>query len=179
MYRPLLFAAIVSQLALAQGTEGPASAPAMAAPADSDSPDAKEAKVLVQKYLTAVKAKKWAEAKKMLHPKTLEAIAERKSRMGKEDHPMAPWFHEKVDYWLKEFKMGAASPAGLGTIMVETSEDNFQVADKGVAEGEKAAYLVGKKDGKWCVVDKKRGEIFTKQSVKLGYKGWFDEEPAP
>ncbi|MDP2276555.1 MAG: hypothetical protein Q8N23_19095 [Archangium sp.] len=167
--------ALMASLAFAQGTEGPGSGPAAAAAADSDAPEAKEAKELVQKYLTAVKAKKWADAKKLLHPKTVEAIAERKKRMGKEDHPMAPWFHEKVDYFLKDFKMGAASLGALGTVMVEVTEDNFQVADKGMAEGEPSAYLVGKKDAKWFVVDKKRGEVFTKDSVKLGYKGWFDK----
>lgn len=165
---------LLSPLAFSQGTEGPSAGPAAAASADSDAPEAKEAKALVQKYLTAVKGKKWPEAKKLLHPKTLEAIAERKKRLGKEDHPMAPWFHEKVDFYLKDFKMGAASMGALGTVMVEVTEDNFQVADKGVAEGEPSAYLVGKKGGKWLVVDKKRGEVFTKESVKLGYKGWFD-----
>jgi len=180
-FRLLIAAALFSHLALAQGTEGPAAGPSSAEAADSDAPEAKEAKALVQKYLAAVKAKKWADAKKFLHPKTLEAIAERKKRMGKEDHPMAPWFHEKVDYWLKDFKVGSASMTGaLNTVMVETTEDNFQVADKGIAEGEKAAYLVGKKDGKYFVVDKKQGEVFTKDSVKLGYKGWFDKvEKAP
>ncbi len=172
--------ALMACLAFAQGTEGPGASPAAAATANSDAPEAKEARDLVQKYLTAVKAKKWADAKKLLHPKTVEAIAERKKRMGKEDHPMAPWFHEKVDYFLKDFKIGAASLGALGTVMVEVTEDNFQIADKGMAEGEPSAYLVGKKDGKWFVVDKKRGEVFTKDSVKLGYKGWFDklEKPA-
>ena len=188
MTRLLLIAtACLANLALAQGTEGPTAEPVAAATADSDAPEAKEARALLQKYLVAVKAKKWADARKLLHPRTLEAIAERKKRMGKEDHPMAPWFHEKVDYWLKEFKVGAASLGALGTVMVEVKEDNFQVADKGIAEGEDTAYLVGKKDGKWFVVDKKQGEVFTKESVKLGYKGWFDkiekaalaEEPAP
>ena len=159
---------------LAQGTEAPGTA-APTATLDSDSPDAKAAKDLVQKYLVAVKAKKWADAKKFLHAKTVEAIAERKKRLGKEDHPLAPWFHEKVDYFMKEFKIVGAHEAALGSIVVETSEDNFQVEEKGLAEGERSAYLVGKKDGKWFVVDKKRGETFTNESIKLGYKGWFDK----
>jgi hypothetical protein len=185
MLRTALFAAVLlsSVLALdakAQGTEGPSAAPAAAATPDADTPEAKEAKELVTKYLTAVKAKKWADAKKLLHPKTIEAIAERKKRLGKEDHPMAPWFHEKVDYWMKDFKVTGVKAGPIGTIFVETTEDNFQVQDKGVAEGEPGTYLVGKQGGKWYVVDKKRGETFTKDSVKLGYKGWFDKvEKAP
>ncbi len=167
--------ALTASLAFAQGTEGPGAAPKAAEGASEDTADTKAAKELVGKYLTAVKAKKWAEAKKMLHPKTVEAIAERKKRMGQEDHPMAPWFHEKVNYWLKDFKVTGARQAANGTVIVEVSEDNFQVQDKGIAEGEPSAYLVGKKDGKWLLVDKKRGETFTSDSIKLGYKGWFDK----
>lgn len=155
-----------------------------AAPAEGESPELKAGKELLTKYLTSVKAKKWADAKKLLHPKTIDSIAERKKRMGKEDHPMAPWFHEKVDYYLKDFKVVASRQGPTeSTIIVDATEDNFQIEDKGVAEGEKAAYLIGKKDGKWFVVDKKRGEDFTNDSIKIGYKGWFDkiekkEEPA-
>lgn len=181
MPRRLLFALVLASAlpALAQGTEGPAAAPTAAPAANSDTPEAKAAQELVTKYLTAVKAKKWADAKKLLHPRTLEAIAERKKRLGKEDHPMAPWFHEKTDYWMKDFKVAGASLAPLGTVVVEASEDNFQVQEKGLAPGEMATYLVGKQGGKWYVVDKKRGETFTKDSVKLGYKGWFDKVEKP
>jgi len=141
----------------------------------AQSPDVQAASALVQKYLTAVKAKRWADAKKLLHPKTLEAIAERKKRLGKEDHPMAPWFHEKVDSWLKDFKIVNVTAAAFGTVVIETSEDNFQVQEKGLAEGEKSAYLVGKKGGTLYVVDRKRGETtYTDSAIKLGYKNWFD-----
>ena len=142
--------------------------------------DAKVATDLVQKYLQAVKAKKWVEAKKLVHPKTLDAIAERKKRLGREDHPMAPQTYEKTDYYLKDFKITGSHPGPLGTFVVETSEDNYQVQEKGLAEGDPASYLVGKYDGKWYVVDKMRGgEEFTKDAVKYGYKGYFDKPAAP
>jgi hypothetical protein len=148
---------------------------ARAADAPAESAEVKAAKDLVTKYLTAVKAKKWPDAKKLTHPKTIEAIAERKKRLGKEDHPMAPWAMEKTDSYLKEFKLTDAAPAANGTVVVGTSEDNYQVQEKGVSEGDTATYLVGKKDGKWYVVDKKRGETFAPDSIKIGYKGWFDK----
>jgi hypothetical protein len=160
--------------AFSQGTEGPAAAPSTQATSDSDTPEAKAGKDLVQRYLSAVRAKKWNEVKQFLHPKTVAAIAERKKRLGKEDHPMAPWFHDKGPYWWAAFKILSGHPGPLGTIIVETSEDNYQVEEKGVAEGERAAYLVGAVSGKLVVVDKKRGETFTPASVKLGYKGYFD-----
>ncbi|MCA3010876.1 MAG: hypothetical protein INH41_00600 [Myxococcaceae bacterium] len=163
----LLWAVGLSSLAFAEEAAG-------------EPPELKNARELTTKYLTAVKAKKWNDAKKLLHPKTVDAIAERKKRMGKEDHPMAPWYHEKVDSYLKDFKVGGARQGPTpSTFVVEATEDNFQVEDKGVAEGEKASYLVGKKDGKWFLVDKKRGEEFTNESIKLGYKGWFDKIEKP
>lgn len=141
---------------------------------DAESHDAKEARELVNKYLTLVKAKKWADAKKLLHPKTVAAIAERKKRLGKEDHPLAPQTFEKTDYYLKEFRITDVQPAAMGTFVVSTSEDNYQVVEKGISNGDEATYLVGKSGGKFYVVDKKRNETFTKDSIKYGYKGYFD-----
>jgi len=163
----------VSLTAFGQGTEGPAGAEKPAA--DADTPEAKAAKDLVAKYLTAVKAKKWVDAKKFIHPQTMAAIADRKKRLGKEEHPMAPWAAEKTEYWMKEFKITGARIGPVGTIIVETTEDNFQVPEKGIAEGDIANYLVGMKDKKLYVVDKKRGEGFPTDSIKIGYKGYFDK----
>jgi hypothetical protein len=153
--------------------------PLVAFAQDGVSPEAKAAQDRVSEYLTAVKAKKWAEAKKLIHPKTLQVIAERKKRLGKEDHPLAPWAAEKSDYYLTRFQVQKVEPAVLGTFVVETSEDNFQVQEKGIAEGEPASYLVGKSGGRWLIVDKKRQETFNPTSIKIGYKGYFDTSSAP
>lgn len=155
-------------------------APALAedaAPAAAENPALKDATATLTSYLTAVKAKKWADAKKLIHPKTLTVIAERKKRLGKEDHAMAPWAAEKTEYWMKDFKVGKASEGPLGTVKVEDTEDNFQVEEKGVAEGDPAVYLLGKSGGKWFVVDKIRGGGFSDDSIKIGYKGYFDKVP--
>lgn len=176
--RTVLFCAVLSSsLAFAQGTEAPAEEETPKG-AEATGPEADAAKELVNKYLTAVKAKKWKDAQKFLHPQTVTAIAERKKRLGKEDHPMAPQAYEKTEHYLKDFKMKGVTKGPVGTFIVETAEDNFQVQEKGIVEGEMATYLVGKKDGKWYVVDKKRGESFTNDSVKLGYKGYFDKPAA-
>lgn len=140
--------------------------------------DAEKAEALLKRYLDAVQAKKWAEAKKFLHPDTLKAIAERKKRLGEENHPMAPWYHEKNSYYLKKYQIVSLRSAVKGTFVAETSEDNFQVEEKGMAEGEMASYLIGKKDGKMYVVDKKRQETFTPDAIRFGYKKYFDEVKA-
>lgn len=165
----LLLTLLLSVPALAQ------SEPPKAEPEAAESPAAKEATEVLKKYLDLVKAKKWADAKKLIHPKTIAAIAERKKRLGKESHAMAPWAAEKTEYWLKDFRLGKAHDGPGGTVVVETSEDNFQVEEKGLAEGDAAAYLLGKTGGKWFVVDKVRGGGFSDDGIKLGYKGWFDK----
>lgn len=136
--------------------------------------EAKPAAEVLTKYLDAVKAKKWADAKKLTHPRTLENIAARKKKLGNEDHPMAPWFAEKKISYLKDYRLTDAVPGPGGTWVIEASEDNFQVEEKGLAEGEMSTYLVGKSGGKFVVADKKRGVAFTDDSVKYGYKGYFD-----
>lgn len=175
MSRPLLAALAVALClpAFGQGTEGPGEADKPRA--DADTAEAKAAKDLVVKYLNAVKAKKWGDAKKFIHPQTMAAIADRKKRLGREEHPMAPWAAEKTEYWLKDYKVTGARLGPIGTIIVETTEDNFQVPEKGLAEGDVANYLVGMKDKKLYVVDKKRGEGFPTDSIKIGYKGYFDK----
>ncbi len=174
LVRSLLPALLVSSLSFAQGTTGPSDPETPKAAKSEQTPDTKAAQELLGRYLTAVKAKKWADAKKFIHPDTLKVIAERKKRLGKEDHPMAPWYQEKISSYLKEFKVTDSRPAAQRTVVVETSEDNYQVEEKGVSEGDLASYLVGRKGGHWYVVDKKRNETFSNDSIKLGYKGFFD-----
>jgi hypothetical protein len=152
----------------------PAAAWAQEAPAIPE--EAKAAEEVLVRYLNAVKARKWAEAKKLIHPRTLAAIAERKKRLGDEDHPMAPWYYEKAHSFMKDYKIVSATPGPAGTWIFATTEDNFQVEEQGLSEGDEAAYLVGQTGGKWMVVDKKRGVSFTKDSIRYGYKGYFDAE---
>jgi len=130
---------------------------------------------LLTRYLDAVKGKHWAEAKQLLHPKTLAVIAEQQ-RLGREEHPMAPSHHEK-EYYLKAYQIVGTRFAASAFVLA-VAEDNYQVA-KSVVVQEQAAYLVGKYRGKWYVVDKKRGESFSDESIKLGYPGYFDHLQFP
>jgi hypothetical protein len=140
MTRILLIAlvSLFSLPAFAQGTTGPGSEVEEAPVPDSDSADAKAAKDYLKQYLDLVKAKKWAPARKMVHPNTIKAIAERKKRLGDEDHPMAPAYQAKEHYWLKDYKILGGVEAAGGTVVVVVSEDNFQVEDKGVAPAERS-----------------------------------------
>ena len=171
----VVVAALISGAAFAQGSVVPGEEGKKQVKGEIP-PEAKTAAETLTRYLDSVKAKKWAEVKKLTHPKTLEAIAQRKKRLGDEDHPMAPWFYEKGQYYMKAYKLNGAKPGPFDTWIIETTEDNFQVQEKGIAEGDNAAYLVGMTGGKWVVVDKKRGVTFTGDSIKYGYKGYFDAE---
>lgn len=138
-----------------------------------------EVKTVLTRYLDFVKAKKWQECKKLTHPETIKTIESRKKRLGQEDHPMAPWFFEKSAYYLKAYRISKIEPGAQGTYVIETSENDFMVEEKGMAMEQMATYLMGRKDGKWYVVDKRRQETFTQDSIRLGYKNYFDAESPP
>jgi hypothetical protein len=133
------------------------------------------AKAVLVKYLDAVKAKKWKDAKLEIHPMTLQAIDQVKKRLGEERHSMAPWYWAKDSFYMTKYKITNLTSAAHGTVVAETSEDSFQVEEKGELEGEKAAYLLGRKGGRWYVVDKKNeADGFSPDSLKYGYPKYFD-----
>jgi hypothetical protein len=143
-------------------------------------PGVKEARVvesMLTWYLNAVQGKRWTQSKQVVHPKTLAVIAQRKKRLGREEHPLAPWYYENT-YYLKAYHIAGARYLGAAFV-VDVLEDNYEVASKAVAQREPAAYLVGKFHGKWYVVDKKRGETFNEEAVKLGYPDYFDKLQFP
>jgi hypothetical protein len=199
-WRGPLFALVVSTLVLGSGAtaqaqddddEGSAAKPAKqhqvdtgdettgmstGAQTDGEKAAVKAASDLLTQYLDLVKGKKWDKAKTLTHPLTLKSIASTKKRLGEERHSMAPWFWAKGSFYLTNYKVQDALPAVGGTVVVRTVEDSFQVEEKGELTGEKEAYLLGKKDGKWYVVDKKsNADGFTKDAIKFGYPGYFDK----
>lgn len=139
-----------------------------------DEPDVKAAQAVLTQYLDLVVKKKWKDAAKLVHPKTIEVIAGIKKRIGKEQHPMAPQYWAKDDFFLKEYKLENAARHLYDTIAFDVQEKNFRVQEKGVdADGEQASYLLGKKGGKWLVVDKKNNNTFDDKSIKFEYRGYF------
>jgi hypothetical protein len=126
-------------------------------------------------YLDALKAKKWDKARAMTHPLTISAVARVKKRLGEERHSMAPWYWAKDGYYLTNYQIIGMTPQTGGSVVFLVSEDSFQVQEKGEYSGEKSAYLVGRYQGKWYVVDKKsESDGFTKDSLKYGYPHYFD-----
>ncbi|HUB06176.1 MAG TPA: hypothetical protein VMB50_04205 [Myxococcales bacterium] len=135
------------------------------------------AKAALVKYLDAVKSKKWREARELTHPLTLKLIEQVKKRLGEERHSMAPWYWAKDNFYLTSYKIDGVDAAAHGSVVVKTVEDSFQVQEKGEYQGEKAAYLVGKKNGRWFVIDKKsEADGFTNDSLNYGYPGYFDDK---
>lgn len=148
--------------------------------AETDEPGAQAqeaATKVVAEYLDAVKAKKWDAAKKFVHPKRLEDIAEGKKRTGGiEKHALAPWAAVK-EHYLTKFELGGASPSGRGAVVVGTTEEHFSVEDKGVDEGVAAEYFVVPVDGHWFIVDRRLGTgQFPAGKVGASYHGYFEGE---
>jgi hypothetical protein len=87
---------------------------------------------------------------------------------------MAPWYWVTT-FYLKDYKIEEINAAVHGDVAAVT-ENNYQVQEKGDFEGEKSAYLVGKYQGHWYVIDKKsEADGFTVESLKYGYPGYFDK----
>jgi hypothetical protein len=134
-----------------------------------------EAGEILTRYLDAVKAKKWPKVRELTHPLTLKAIAQVKTRLGEERHSMAPWYWVNT-FYIKGYKVEEITAAVHGDVAMVT-ENNYQVQEKGDYEGEKSAYLMGKYQGHWFVIDKKsEADGFTADSLKYGYPGYFDKD---
>lgn len=137
-------------------------------------PDTQAAKQVLTQYLDLVVKKKYDAAKKLVHPKTLQVIAGIKKRLGKEEHPMAPQYWAKDDFRVVKYQLENATKHRWGTIAFDVKETDYRIQEKGEDEGNQVSYLLGKKDGKWLVVDKKLNNTFADESIKYDYKGYFD-----
>lgn len=141
--------------------------------------DRLEACKVLGAYLDAWKKKNWAEVRKLIHPMTVEKIAVAKKNIGEERHAMAPWYWADKVYLLTDWKLQNAKDAYGGTVEINTMEASYRVEEDGFEEGEPASYLVGKKDGKWYVAERRAGGGgFNENSIRVGMKGYFDEAPA-
>ncbi len=142
--------------------------------------DELEACKILGAYLDQWKEQKWGQVRKLIHPMTLERIATAKKNIGEERHAMAPWYWAKEVYLLHDWEIESIRENYAGTIEVNTVETTYRVEEDGFEEGGAASYLVGKKDGKWYVVDRRSGGGgFTEDSIRLGMKGFFDEPAKP
>lgn len=164
--------------ALAQKKRGPGkpSAPVAAEQCKEFEGDEAEGCKVIGAYLDLWKQQKWAELKKLIHPKTVEKIATVKKNVGEERHNMAPWYWVKDTYLLKEWKVESLEGAAMGTVVLNTVEDTYRVEEDGIAEADPASYLAGKFNGKWYVVERRGGGGgFDKTGIEIGMKGYFDE----
>jgi len=157
--------------------------------AEKPDPELESAKTVLKQYLDflvkssegkkpkpADVAKKLQGAKKFLHAKTLEFIAgqEQKKLVT---NALAVWVHAKEDFWLREYEIGELRKGVLGTVAIEARERNWRVAEGGEdGEHEPTSYLLGKVNGKWLLVDKRRNETFSDAAIKAGYRDYFEAE---
>ena len=157
--------------------------------AEKPDPDLDGAKAVLKQYLdTLVKAaegkkpkpadvaKKLQAAKKFVHSKTLELIAGQEKK-GLVSNALAVWFHAKEDYWLQQYEFADQHKSALGTVVIETREKNWRVAEGGEdGEWELDSYLLGKVGGKWLVAEKRRNETFADGAIKASYRDFFDAD---
>lgn len=156
------------------GVPGAADSHARVGESMPDDAETQAAKKVLTEYLDLVIKKKYAEARKKVHPKTLEVIAGIKKRTGSEQHPMAPEYWAKNDFRLLRYTIEGAEKHRWDTISFDVKEIDYRIQEKGEDEGTPVSYLLGKKDGAWFVVDKKVNNTFSDTAIKFDYKGYFD-----
>lgn len=140
-----------------------------------------EACKVLGNYLDRWKEQKWGQVRQQIHPMTMDRIATYKKNTGEERHAMAPWYWAKEVYILHDWEIESIRETYAGTVEVNTVEMTYRVEEDGFEEGGVASYLVGKKDGRWYVVDRRGGGGgFNENSIRA-MKGFFDEpaKPAP
>jgi hypothetical protein len=137
------------------------------------------AKKVLTEYLDLVIKKKYAEARKKVHPQTLAVIAGIKKRTGAEQHPMAPEYWAKNDFRLVRYTIQGAATHRWDTRSFDVQEVDYRIQEKGEDEGTPVSYLLGQKGGTWYVVDKKVNNTFSDAAIKFDYKGYFDPAPPP
>jgi hypothetical protein len=144
---------------------------------DEEAPDVFLAKATLQQYLSRVVRKDWDGAKRLTHPKALNAVAQAKWRSGAERHALAPWAAKDVQ--LKQFRFERAKELAPGIVAIETSEDSAQAGRRDLAEGEPAVYLLFKSRGGFLVGDKKAGMELAElrpEGLRSGYPGYVDAQ---
>jgi len=144
---------------------------------DEESPDVFLAKATLQQYLSRVVRKDWEGTRRLTHQRTLGVIAQIKRRTGAEQHNLAPWSNPDVQ--LKTFKFVGTRQVSPGVVLVQVGEDTYRAEDQGMSVDDPAVYLLVKSRGGFLVADKKAGvelgEV-SDQSVKAGYRGYFDPQ---
>jgi hypothetical protein len=113
-------------------------------------------------------------ANALVAPRTLEEIA-RRAAAG-EDHPLAPWREASRARVLESFRLVSVRWAPRGAAIVTVLERFWEPPAEELAR-EISEYLVGRVDGRWRVVDRRRGAAFDDLAVDTTYAGFFDAPP--
>jgi len=139
---------------------------------EEESPDVFLAKATLQQYLSRVVRRDWDGAKRLTHPKTLQAVLRhRPSTEG-----LAPW--SDTDAQLKTFRFVAARQIAPGVVAIEVGEDSSH-RGQGRLAADDAVYLLFKSRGSFLVGDKRPSaelEEVTSETVRHGYPGYVDAQ---
>jgi hypothetical protein len=127
----------------------------------------------VRRGRSAAPDERYAEARRLTAPRTLEEIARRTARG--EDHPLAPWRDAARAHVLESFQLVAARRAPRGAAVV-TVKERYWLGDPEVAlDRSVSEYLVARVNGEWRVIDRRPGGTFDDGDVAGGYEGFFDD----
>jgi hypothetical protein len=110
-------------------------------------------------------------ANALVAPRTLEEIARREA--AGEDHPLAVWREASRSRVLESFRLVSVRRAPRGAAIVTVVERLWEPPAVDLAR-ELSEYLVGRVDGRWRIVDRRRGTVFDDAAIDGTYAGFFD-----
>ncbi|HEX9050739.1 MAG TPA: hypothetical protein VF841_09425 [Anaeromyxobacter sp.] len=114
-------------------------------------------------------------ANALVAPRTLAEIARREA--AGEDHPLAPWREASRARVLESFRLVSVRWATRGAAVVTVLERFWEPPAEALAR-QISEYLVGRVDGQWRIVDRRRGGAFDDAAIDATYAGFFDAPPA-
>ncbi len=114
-------------------------------------------------------------ANALVAPRTLEEIA-RRAAAG-EEHPLAVWREASRSRVLESFRLVSVRWAPRGAAIITVVERLWEPPAAELAR-EVSEYLVGRVDGQWRIVDRRRGAPFDDAVIDAAYAGFFDAPAA-
>jgi hypothetical protein len=143
---------------------------------EEESPDVFLAKVTLQQYLSRVVRRDWDGAKRLTHPKTLQAILQGRRRAATEGYGLAPW--ADADAQLKTFRFVAARQIAPGVVAIQVGEESARRSHARLASDD-AVYLLFKSRGSFLIGDKRPSaevEEVTSDSIRHSYPSYVDAQ---
>jgi hypothetical protein len=142
-----------------------------------ETPDVFLAKATLQQYLSRVVRKDWDGARRLTHPKTLQALTMPRRGRFFAGHGLSPWTADEVQ--LKTFRFVEARQVAPGVVVIQVGEDNLHRGAGTMSSDDASVYVLFKSRGAFLVGDRRPSAELaevTDESVRGNFPGYVDAQ---